>query len=136
MFISFLCSGSFKDIYNNAKTRRLDFGQNNMRIFGDTFAKWGDFLMIIFAVIFVFFTLCSVVILFFSQILLINRNITNIENDAFQGKENNNQFYAKNNRWFMIKVLLGLNEKWKWFFPIVEYNIYNGGYIFDNPLKE
>ena len=43
MFIGFLCSGSFKDIYNNTKTRRLDFGQNNMRIFGDIFAKWGDF---------------------------------------------------------------------------------------------
>ena len=133
MSIAFLCTGSFKDIYNNAKTRRLDFGQNNMRIFGDTFAKWGDFLMIIIAVIIVFFTLCSVVILFFSQILLINRNITNIENDAFQGNENNNQFNAKDNRGFMVKVLLGLNEKWKWFFPIVEYNIYNGGYIFDTP---
>ena len=131
MFIVFLCSESFKDIYRNRKSRRLDFGQNNMGIFGDSFVKWGDVLMIIFALIIDFFTICSVTTLLFSQLYLILRNITNIENDGFRGRENDNPFYAKTNRWFVLKTVLGLNQKWKWFFPIVEPNIYNGGYIFD-----
>ena len=135
MFIGFLCSGSFKTIYNERK-RRLDFGQNNMRIFGDSFKKIGDVLMIIFDLIVVFFTLCCVITLFFSQIFLISRNITNIENDAYQYKENENAFYAENGRWFMIKSVLGLNQKWKWFFPIIEPNQYNGGYIYSMPYQQ
>ena len=131
MFISFLCSNSFKEIYDNRKKiRRLDFGENNMRIFGNSFKKWGDVLMIIFALILVVFVLCSVITLFFSQLYLISRNITNIENDAFEGRQNANHFYTEN-RWFSIKTILGLNEKWKWFFPIVEPNLYNGGYIYE-----
>ena len=135
MFIGFLCSGSFKTMYNERK-RRLDFGQNNMRIFGDSFKKIGDVLMIIFDLIVVFFTLCCVVTLFFSQIFLISRNITNIENDAYLNKENENAFYAENGRWFMIKSVLGLNQKWKWFFPIIEPNQYNGGYIYSMPSQQ
>ena len=135
MFISFLCSNSFKEIYDNRKKiRRLDFGENNMRIFGNSFKKWGDVLMIIFALILVVFVLCSVITLFFSQLYLISRNITNIENDAFEGRQNANHFYTEN-RWFSIKTVLGLNEKWKWFFPIVEPNLYNGGYIYEISIK-
>lgn len=133
MFIAYLCSESFKELYRNRKTRRLDFAQNNMRIFGDSFVKWGNILMIIFSLILSVFTLLSLGTLFFSQIFLISRNITNIENDGFQGKENENGFYVQNNKWFMVKVLLGLNEKWKWFFPIFGPNKYNGGYIYDIP---
>ena len=68
MFIVFFCSDSFKVMYKNRKNRRLDFAQNNMRIFGDSFKKMGDVLMIIFVFIFTFFTFCSVLTLFFSQI--------------------------------------------------------------------
>ncbi len=135
MFIGFFCSGSFKDMYDLSKHRKLDFGQNNMRIFGDSFKKLGDVLMIIFVTIIVVLTICSVLTLFFSQIYLILRNITNIENDAFQGREHSNPYFADYNRWFIFKTVLGLNEKWKWFFPIVEPNIYNGGYIFDIPFN-
>ena len=136
MFIVFLCSDSFKTIYNNRKSRRLDFAQNNMRIFGDSFPKIGDVLMIIFSLIIVFFTLCSVTTLFFSQIYLIRRNITNIENDAFRNKEDTNPFYAKTNKYFMFKAFLGLNGKWKWFFPLIEPNKYNGGYVYSTPIKQ
>lgn len=136
MFIAFLCSGSFKDIYKNRKSRRLDFGENNMRIFGDSFKNIGDILMIIFALIFAFATFCSVFTLFISQMVILSRNITNIENDKYVGQENNNPFYAQTDRCFLFKALLGLNEKWKWFFPIVEPNIYNGGYVYCTPFKK
>ena len=136
MFIVFFCSDSFKVMYKNRKNRRLDFAQNNMRIFGDSFKKMGDVLMIIFVFIFTFFTFCSVLTLFFSQIYILSRNITNIESDAFYGRENDNTFYADTHRCFMLKILLGLKEKWKWFFPVVEPNIYNGGYVFIPPLKK
>ena len=35
----------------------------------------------------------------------------------------------------MIKTVLGLGSKWKWFFPIIEDNKYNSGYLFDTPYK-
>ena len=135
MFISFLCSDSFKEIYKNRKSRRLDFGRNNMKIFGDSFLKIGDILMIIVALIFAFSTFCSVFTLFISQIVILSRNITNIESDKYIGKQNNNPFYAETHRCFLFKALLGLNEKWKWFFPIIEPNIYNGGYVYSMPFK-
>ena len=136
MFIVFLCSDSFKEIYRNRKSRRLDFGENNMRIFGDSFKKIGDVLMIIIALIFAFFTFCSVFTLFISQIVILTRNITNIESDKYVGKQNNNPFYAETHRCFLFKALLGLNEKWKWFFPIVEPNLYHGGYVYITPFKK
>ena len=30
----------------------------------------------------------------------------------------------------MMNVVMGMGPKWKWFFPIVEPNLYNGGYIY------
>ena len=135
MFIGFLCSGSFKTMYNERK-RRLDFGANNMRIFGESFRKIGNVLMIIFDLIIVFFNLCCVLTLLFSQIYLISRNITNIENDAYRWRDKDNPFYVENNRCFVIKIIFGLKEKWKWFFPIVEPNKYNGGYIYTSPNSE
>ena len=65
-----------------------------MRIFWDSFKKLGDVLMIIFVTIIVVLTICSVLTLFFSQIYLILRNITNIENDAFQGREYSNPYFC------------------------------------------
>ena len=135
MFIGLFCSSSYKDIINGSKNRRLDFGINNMRIFGGSFMKIGDILMSILVVIVICLVLCCLIPLMGSQIYLIKRNITNIENDAFEGKISSNPYYAYNNRWLMVKIILGLNQKWKWFFPIVEPNIYNGGYVFDISYK-
>jgi hypothetical protein len=132
MFIGFFCSSSFKDLLDISKKRNLNFGQNNMRIFSDSFIKIGDIMMCILVVILICLVLCCLIPLMCGQIYLIKRNITNIENDAFQGKESTNPFYTYQNRWFAIKTVLGLTQKWKWFFPIVEPNIYNGGYVFDN----
>lgn len=135
MFIGFFCSSSFKEL-SNSKNRRLDFAQNNMRIFGDSFLKWGDVLMLILVTVITFLTLLSVLSLLFSQISLITRNITNIEYDTFKDNQNINPYYAETHRGFMVKALFGLEEKWKWFFPIVEPNKYNGGYVYETPFKK
>ena len=135
MFITFFCSDSFKKIHNASKSRKLDFAQNNMRIFKDSFKEKGDELMIILATVLASLTLVSIISLFFSQIFLISRNITNIEFDSFRNKENTNPYYAETYRLFMFKALMGF-KIWKWFFPIVEPNIYNGGYIYDSPFKK
>ena len=138
MFIGYLCSNSFRHLFDVAKNRKLDFAQNNMRIFGDHFKKIGDIIMAIGAPVIVLFTLCSVSVLLLSQIYLISRNITNIESDAFRGRDENNPYFMSNNKCFAMRIVLGLNEKWKWLFPIVEPNKYNGGYIYESPvtLKE
>lgn len=135
MFIVFFCSDSFKDMYDISKNRKLNFAQNNMRIFGDSFKDLGDIIMIILVTVITFFTFLSVLSLFFSQITLISRNITNIEYDTFRDRENVNPFYAETDRCFMLRALMGF-EIWKWFFPIVEPNIYNGGYVYDTPFKK
>ena len=135
MFIAFICSDNFKIIYEDTKMRRMDFADNNMSFFDDEeFRHMIDVSMIIIGVSISFIIIFTVVSLFFSQIFLISRNITNIENDAFLGKENNNPFYAEMDRCFGIKTILGLKEKWKWFFPLVEPNKYNGGYVYISPI--
>ena len=134
IFIGFFFSNSFKEIHNISKNRKLDFAQNNLRIFGDNFRKYGDFLMIICVTVLTFVTFLSVVSLFCSQTFLISSNITNIEFDTFRGKENNNPFYTKTHKLFMFKSVMGF-DIWKWFFPIFESNRYNGGYVFEIPPK-
>ena len=137
MFVSFFCSSSFQDLVDiakdkkNNKLRNLDFALNNMYIFGTKFKKTGDILMLCLVTGVTFFTLLSVFSLFLSQYYLISRNITNIENDAYRDRDNENPFFLK--RINMIKVIMGLGSKWKWFFPIFEPNLYNGGYIYSVP---
>ena len=134
MFVVFLCSGSFKDLIDTRKnSRNLDLAENNMRIFGDSFKKLGDILMVIFSLVISVFTLCAVIALFFSQIFLITRNITNIENDMYSHNQNNNPFYGGTNRCLILNILLGLDQVWTRFLPIFEPNKYNGGYIYEIP---
>ena len=135
MFIPFFCSDSFKKIHNISKNRKLDFAQNNLKIFKKSFIDLSGELMIILATVLTSLTFLSVISLFLSQIFLISKNITNIEFDAFKNKENTNPYYAETDRYFMFKSLMGF-EVWKWFFPIVEPNIYNGGYVYDTPFKK
>ena len=73
--------------------------------------------------------------LFFSQLYFLSRNITGVEDTIYANDPEMNEWYAKKDRWFMIKTVLGLNQKWKWFLPIVESNKYNSGYLFDTPYK-
>ena len=70
--------------------------------------------------------------LFFTQLYLISRNITNVETAIY---ENNDQcpYYAYKDRWFMFKTVIGLGSRWRWFIPVMEKNKYNGGYTFETP---
>jgi hypothetical protein len=134
MFISFFCSSSFTDLVDIAKDkdkdkkRNLEFALNNMLIFGTKFKKIGDILMLCLVTGITFLTFLSVFALFLSQIYLIRRNITNIEADAFRDRDEMNPYFAKNG--YMMSVVMGLGSKWKWFFPIVEPNIFNAGYVY------
>ena len=130
MFIAFFCSSSFTDLVDIAKDkkRNLDFAENNMLIFGSKFKKIGDILMLGLATLITFFTLLSVFTLFLSQVYLIKRNITNIENDAYNERLESYSYYNKYG--YMMPIVMGMGSKWKWLFPIVEPNLYNGGYIY------
>ena len=70
-----------------------------------------------------------------NQIYCLSRNITQVESAIYGDDQEQNQWYAKKDRWFMIKTVLGLGPKWKWFFPIKENNKYNGGYYYDTPYE-
>ena len=130
MFVAFFCSSSFKDLVDIAKDkkRNLEFAVNNMLIFGTKFKKIGDILMLCLVTGITFLTLLSVFALFLSQVYLIKRNITNIEADTFRNRDDLNPYYSKGIS--MMNVVMGMGPKWKWFFPIVEPNLYNGGYIY------
>ena len=77
----------------------------------------------------------SVGFLFGNQVYCLSRNITQVESAIYGDDQEQNQWYAKKDRWFMIKTVLGLGPKWKWFFPIKENNKYNGGYYYDTPYE-
>jgi palmitoyltransferase len=130
MFIAFFCSSSFTDLVDVAKDkkRNLDFAENNMLIFGTKFKKIGDILMLCLVTGITFLTLLSVFGLFLSQIYLIKRNITNIENDAYREQLETYPYYDKYGN--TMSFIMGMGPKWKWLFPIVEPNLFNGGYIY------
>ena len=130
MFVAFFCSSSFTDLVDitKDKKRNLDFSENNMLIFGNKFKKIGDILMLCLVTGITFLMLLSVFSLFLSQIYLIKRNITNIENDAYRDREETYPYFSKGG--FMLPVVMGMGSKWKWLFPVVEPNLFNGGYIF------
>ena len=69
------------------------------------------------------------------QIHFISRNITGVEHAIYDDNQEQNPLYAKKDRWFMFKTVLGLEQRWKWFLPIVESNKYNSGYLFDTPYE-
>ena len=71
--------------------------------------------------------------LFLTQFYFLSRNITGVEDTIYGNEYEKNEWYAKRDRCFMLKTVLGLNQKWKWFLPIVESNKYNSGYLFDTP---
>jgi hypothetical protein len=73
--------------------------------------------------------------LFFTQLSFLSRNITGVEDTIYEDDPEMNPWYAKTDRWFMVKTVLGLGPIWKWFLPIVEENKYNSGYLFDTPYE-
>ena len=72
--------------------------------------------------------------LLLNQIICIMKNITNVEYTIYESDEYC-PYYAYKDKFIMFKSVLGLKEKWKWFFPIFEENKFNGGYTFDTPYK-
>ena len=73
--------------------------------------------------------------LFFIQIYLISRNVSVVEDTIYGNNAEMNEWYTKKDRWFMLKTILGLNQKWKQYLTIVESNKYNRGYLFDAPYQ-
>ena len=71
--------------------------------------------------------------LFATQIHFISRNINKVKHAIYEDDQEKNHKKKKKDRWFMFKTVLGLEQKWKWFFPIVESNKYNSDYLFDTP---
>jgi len=51
--------------------------------------------------------------LFFIQIYLISRNVSVVEDTIYGNNAEMNEWYTKKDRWFMLKTILGLNQKWK-----------------------
>lgn len=70
--------------------------------------------------------------LFVGQFYLILNNLTNVESSIYEKKQHC-PFYAYQDKWFMMKTVLGLKSKWRWLIPVMDENKYNGGYKFDTP---
>lgn len=133
--ISFLCIGSriidpsFMHMILYPKKR---FNPNEGNMFIQVLIMLKDPLWIIVGTCLSFAMTIAIGSLLARQIYLISRNITNIETCIY---ENNEEcpYYAWRDKWFMFKTVLGLGSRWKWFFPILEPNKYNGGYTFETP---
>lgn len=79
----------------------------------------------------------SIGMLFFRQYYQIMRNVTTLETIIADDELEQIPFYCKDKskRWFMMKTVIGLGSKWKWFFPIMEMNKYNNEIKPDTPYK-
>ncbi len=74
-------------------------------------------------------------ILFFNQLINIFYNITSVEYIIHDSSKDCPFYAEKGYRYLMFKSVVGLKEKWKWFLPIFEENLYNDGYCFDTPYQ-
>jgi hypothetical protein len=93
-------------------------------------------LLFSFCLSFSVFISCS--ILFYKQIFLMKRNVTNVEIVIYKKKIDEIPYYCEKRelRWFMLKTILGINcKRYKWFLPIFEKNKFNGGDKFEAPYK-
>lgn len=129
MLIRYLCL-NYEKLFIYTKIRNLEFLDNSFKIFGNDLADAEYYILIIFAILFNFLTFTFVGALFITQLRLIIKNITNIENDIYENEEENNPFYTANNKWESIMNIFRCKQKWKIFLPFCEPNIYNGGYVF------
>ena len=126
--------GDFSYRFTHPKFR-IDFSQGFFNVLFQTLFALSDPLMLIVGTALALSMTISIGILLSSQIYFITRNITGVEHAIYDDDQERNPWYAKKDRWFMVKTVLGLKEKWKWFFPIVEENKYNSGYLFDTPYE-
>ena len=139
-FIAFLClvtvffTDHFSYILRHPKYK-IDFNSNFFLLFIQILFSLSDAFCIIMGAVLAASMTLGIGGLFFTQLNFISRNITGVEDTIYDDDPEMNPWYAKKDRWFMIKTVLGLGARWKWFFPIVEDNKYNSGYLFDTPYE-
>ena len=114
---------------------RVDFSQKLLNVILQTFLALSEPLMLIMGTALALSMTVAIGSLLATQIHFISRNVTGVEHAIYEDDQEQNPWYAKKDRWFMFKTVLGLNQKWKWFLPIVESNKYNSGYLFDTPYE-
>lgn len=133
-----LCTRFFSDEFSYMLRHpkyRVNFDKGFFQVMIQTLLALSEPLMLIMGTALAFSMTVAIGGLFGTQIHLISRNMTGVEHAIYDDDHEQNPWYAKKDRWFMFKTVLGLNERWKWFFPIVESNKYNSGYLFDTPYE-
>ena len=139
-FIAFCClvtnffSDHFSYLLRHPKYK-INFNSNFFLLFVQIIFSLSDAFGIILGTVSALAMAIAIGGLFFPQLSFISRNITGVVDTIYDDDPEMNPWYAKRDRWFMIKTVLGLGAKWKWFFPIIEDNKYNSGYLFDTPYK-
>ena len=139
-FIAFCClvtnffSDHFSYLLRHPKYK-INFNSNFFLLFIQIVFSLSDAFGIILGTVSALAMTIAIGGLFFTQLCFISRNVTGVEDTIYEDDPEMNPWYAKKERWFMIKTVLGLGSKWKWFFPIIEDNKYNSGYLFDTPYK-
>ena len=139
-FIAFVCliTNFFTDHFSYLLRHpkyKIDFNSNFFLIFIQIVFSLSDAFRIIIGAVSAFAMTIAIGGLFFTQLSFLTRNITGVEDTIYEDDPERNPWYAKTDRWFMLKTVLGLGPKWKWFLPIVEDNKYNSGYFFDTPYE-
>ena len=134
----FLCTRIFNPDFSYALRHpsfKINIELNFFQIIIQTILSLSEPLTLVAGAALSFSVSVSVGALLGNQIYCLSRNVTQVESAIYRGDQEQNQWYAKKDRWFMIKTVLGLGPKWKWFFPIKESNKYNGGYYYDTPYE-
>jgi len=134
----FLCTRIFIPEFSYALRHpsfKINLELNFFQIFVQTILSLSEPLMLVAGAALAFSVSVSVGALFGNQIYCLSRNVTQVEGAIYSDDPEQNQWYAKRDRWFMVKTVLGLGPKWKWFLPIMESNKYNGGYFYDTPYE-
>ena len=76
----------------------------------------------------------SIGFLFAMQTWMISSNLTTIENRMYKDKKNNP--YFTNDKLHNLSIVLGMESKWEWFWPVFEPNVYNNGTSYEKPPGE
>ena len=133
-----LCTRIFTSDFSYALRHprfKINVELNFWQIFVQTILSLSEPLMLVAGAALAFSVSVSVGFLFGNQIYCLSRNVTQVESAIYSDDQEQNPWYAKKDRWFMVKTVLGLGDKWKWFLPIMESNKYNGGYTYDTPYE-
>ena len=139
-FIAFICLGTrlFSDEFSYMLRHpkyKINFKARPLMLVLQTLLALSDPLFLLIGAVLAFSMVIGIGGLLLTQMYFISRNVTGVEDTIYGDDPEMNEWYAKKDRWFMVKTVLGLNQRWKWFLPIVESNKYNSGYLFDTPYQ-